>query len=221
MDYLKKIIKKFVANGLSQFDLGQTLLATFSLRGYLGEKGWLLSRSRLLPLNCVGSPLPWYTYSFISFIRPKLRADMSVFEYGSGNSTLWWAERVSYVTACEHDRAWYDLTGGKLPGNVDYMFCLLEPRGRYSEMCGVRDSKYDCIIIDGRNRILCAAHAIKQLKDDGVIVWDNSDRSKYKEGYDLLVDAGFKRLDFWGLGPINSYEWCTSIFYRKDNCLGI
>lgn len=64
-------------------------------------------------------------------------------------------------------------------------------------------------------------NSIKTLKDDGVIIWDNSDRVNYQEGYDFLLANGFKRLDFWGIGPVNSYSWCTSIFYRKENCLKI
>ena len=48
-----------------------------------------------------------------------------------------------------------------------------------------------------------------------------TDRVIYQEGYEFLLTNGFKRLDFWGMGPINPYSWCTSIFYRKENCLEI
>ena len=217
MDSLKRAIR----GGLCQFGLGRRLVYSLSLCSYLEEKGWLQSRSRSLPLDTAGSPMPWYTYPFIAFIGPRVHAGMSVFEYGSGNSTLWWAARVSLVLACEHDRSWYERTKVKLPQNAEYIFCPLNTDGRYSEMCVSCGSKYDCIVIDGRARNECAKHSIKALKEDGVIIWDNSDRAKYQEGYDFLADAGFKRLDFWGLGPINPYEWCTSVFYREDNCLGI
>lgn len=54
-----------------------------------------------------------------------------------------------------------------------------------------------------------------------MIIWDNSDRERYAVGFDFLKEREFRRVDFWGVGPINHQEWCTTIFYRQDNCLGI
>lgn len=216
-----QFIRRVLRYTLSQCHWSRRLIDTLSMRNYLEKTGWLLSRKRRMSLDCDGSPIPWYTYSFFQFISPRIHSDLSVFEYGSGNSTIWWADRVSSIAACEHNLEWYELTSPRLPEGVVYKFCPLEPEGKYSEMCGALGMKYDCIIIDGRNRIQCAKHAIDCLKDAGVIIWDNSDRPEYQEGYDLLRSAGFKRLDFWGLGPINPYEWCTSVFYRERNCLGI
>ena len=82
-------------------------------------------------------------------------------------------------------------------------------------------AEFDCVVIDGRDRVNCARHALGALTAGGVIVWDNSDRDCYQEGFDFLRDHGFRRIDFWGLGPINAYPWCTSIFYRDGNCLGL
>jgi hypothetical protein len=45
------------------------------------------------------------------------------------------------------------------------------------------------------------------------VVFDNADRDV--KGYEALEADGFARIDFRGLGPINSYEWCTSIFVRE------
>lgn len=73
---------------------------------------------------------------------------------------------------------------------------------------------FDVIVVDGRARVLCAWLASRQVAAEGVIVFDNSDRTIYAKGCDLLTDAGFGRIDFWGPGPLNAYEWCTSIFTR-------
>ncbi len=54
-----------------------------------------------------------------------------------------------------------------------------------------------------------------------MVIWDNSDRSDYEEGYEFLLGQGFRRLDFYGLGPINVMASCTSVFYREQNCLGL
>jgi hypothetical protein len=73
---------------------------------------------------------------------------------------------------------------------------------------------FDVIVIDGMARVLTAWLAARVLSPSGFILFDNSDRDAYQGGYDILSRAGFHRIDFWGTGPINPYEWCTSIFTR-------
>jgi hypothetical protein len=80
---------------------------------------------------------------------------------------------------------------------------------------------FDIIVIDGRDRVNCAKNSLGALKEDGVIIWDNSERSKYAEGYAFLKDNGFKRIEFTGIGPVNSFAWSTTVFYRNKNCLAI
>ena len=55
-----------------------------------------------------------------------------------------------------------------------------------------------------------------------MLICDNSDRARYKEGMDFLIEMGFKRLDFAGDNPINAFRSCTSRFSTvPHNCLGI
>lgn len=49
---------------------------------------------------------PWMTYTAIEFLRQKVRPDMSVFEWGSGGSTLFFASRVANLVTVEHERLW-------------------------------------------------------------------------------------------------------------------
>jgi hypothetical protein len=77
------------------------------------------------------------------------------------------------------------------------------------------------ILIDGRDRVNCARHCIACLASSGLIIWDNSDRDYYQEGYDYLRENGFRRIEFVGLPSIVNERGQTSIFYRDDNCFGI
>jgi hypothetical protein len=74
---------------------------------------------------------------------------------------------------------------------------------------------FDAIVIDGMARTLCAWLAPLFLKPDGVIIFDNSDRWQYNSAYRILHRAGFRRLDFYGPGPVSRHEWCTSMFVRS------
>jgi hypothetical protein len=82
-------------------------------------------------------------------------------------------------------------------------------------------NRFDVVLIDGRRRNECAAHAPRSLKSSGIIIWDNSERLRYRTGFEILESQGFRRLDFDGLGPVNPYGSRTSIFYRSENCLEI
>lgn len=73
------------------------------------------------------------------------------------------------------------------------------------------------IVLDGMARCFAAWLAPRHLKPDGFIVFDNADRWHYNQAYRFLRAAGFYRLDFYGPGPVNKIEWCTSIFTRNLN----
>lgn len=189
--------------------------------GELHDSGWFRSRAAGLPVDATGAPLPWYTYGAIRFLTARLDARWRVFEYGSGQSTLWWAARVARVVSCEHDPAWHARLRPQLPPHVDYRQIPLDPPARYAGCVAEFPGQFEIVVLDGRQRVACSRHAPAALAGGGVILWDNSERAEYQPGCAGLVEAGFRRLDFWGLGPINTYGWCTSVFYRADNVLGL
>ena len=188
---------------------------------HLHSIGWLRSVRTALPVDRQGGAIPWYTYPAIEFLAARVNRTLAVFEYGSGNSTLWWRQRAGRVVSCEHDRDWHARMKSQLPNNAEYLYVALEPSGEYARVIHGYSHEFDIVVIDGRDRVACARNCLTALRPGGVVVWDNSDRSEYAEGFELLMQHGFRRLDFSGLGPINAYAWCTSVFYRSDNCFGI
>ena len=212
------MLRTLIHNTLNNINL----LSFYSLKksGYLFDKGWFNSFKSKLPINKENEPIPWMTYPFIDFIPSRLNSNMKIFEYGSGNSTLWWSKRVKTIISCEHDKLWYNSLLNNLPENVTLEYREVE-NGNYAKKICEYVNEFDIIIIDGRDRISCAKNSLLALKKDGIIIWDNSDRKEYQEGYNFLTSQGFKRIDFIGLGPINVMSWATSVFYKSDNCLNL
>jgi hypothetical protein len=188
---------------------------------YLDQSGWFASVKLERPVDRQRNPVPWYTYPAIAYLAAKDFSDLTVFEFGSGGSTLWWAARARRVTAVEHHPAWVEEMRPQLPDNVDYLHRTLEYGGDYARTAADQGGPFDIIIVDGRDRVNCARNSVGCLSDQGVVIWDNSERSRYEPGYAVLAGAGFRRLDFHGLGPIHGAAWMTSIFYRDGNCLGL
>ena len=114
-----------------------------------------------------GQPIPWCTYSLLPFHLGKLKPDFRVFEYGCGNSTLWYAQRVRNIIAVEHDRAWINKVSQRLPSNGQVAW--KELGRRYAEEI-FEHRLFDVVVIDGGDRAKCATPALNSLKPDGVIV---------------------------------------------------
>jgi len=197
------------------------MLMSFNHKGYLKDIGWFNSFDSMAPVDGERNPIPWVTYSFIDFIKERIKKHHSVFEFGSGNSTFFYAKHAGLVISVEHDKQWFDKISGKKPENAEMIFCDLVRDGDYCRMPLKLEEKFDVIIVDGRDRVNCCKQAIGAVSDEGVIVLDDSEREFYQEGIKFLKSKGFKELSLSGISPGLFYRKSTSVFYRADNCLGI
>ena len=196
-------------------------LLSYGHKGYLATIGWFTAFDTHQAVDQLGNPLPWVTYSFIDFIKTRLNKELTIFEYGSGNSTLFYAKRVKRVVSVEHDEAWFNKIAQEKAKNAEMIFTALEKGGEYSKKAILLDEKFDLIIVDGRDRVNCCKNSVDALTPNGVLVLDDSEREIYQEARDFLMAKGFKELPFTGISPGLFYNKTTSIFYKADNCLAI
>ena len=198
----------------------RTLLA-FNEKGYLDEIGWFNAFDSQSPIDGDGNPIPWVTYSFIDFIKERLKKQHTVFEFGSGNSTFFYGKYAGIVVSVEHDKEWFDKILSTKPENAELIYCELVRDGDYCRMPLKLEEKFDIIIVDGRDRVNCCKQAVNAVSESGVIVLDDSEREFYREGISFLISKGYKELSFSGISPGLFYRKSTSVFYKSDNCLGI
>lgn len=202
------------------FVLGKGISLMYSRRSFLRQSGYVESVRTKRPCRADGSPIPWMNYAVISFLEERLDKTMTMFEYGSGNSTLFFAERVGRVVSVECDRSWHDYVKGLLPPNVKLLFA---PKGgeEYVQVIENQGEKYDVVIVDAEDRVACMINAEKGLNDGGVILLDDSTTEEFADGIDTMLARGFRRLNFDGLksGSVRCYR--TTVFYRPGNCFGI
>ncbi|MGF1924196.1 MAG: FkbM family methyltransferase [Bacteroidia bacterium] len=190
-------------------------------KGYLDSIGWFKAFDNQQAVDGSGMPIPWVTYSFIDFIKPRLTKELSIFEYGSGNSTLFYAKNTRRVVSVEHDEDWYHKIVKEKAQNAEMIFCRLDMAGEYAKKAASLDEKFDIIIVDGRDRVNCCKFAIGGLTEKGVIILDDSERSNYNDARVFLKGKGFKEISFSGISPGLFYEKATSVFYKAINCLDI
>lgn len=97
-------------------------------------------------------------------------------------------------------------------GLINYSFA-----GYASTIYKAEPQFYDIVVIDGMARSLCTYLTVEsgRLKDESIIILDNSDRWQYNPIQKYLNEKGYGRIDFWGPGW-NSYNfWCTSFYSKK------
>lgn len=225
------------------FNIGLPIIRIFGIEKRLTKKSYLRSHHWFLSLFAIHNfdrmldlDTPWWTYRSISFIEEYIlnRSKTVVFEYGSGASSLWLAKRCQYVTAVEHDTTWFKYIQEKTADYENIDIILQKPdnvkckdkiyhshkRGfhkysfsQYAISIEKTKTKYDIIIIDGRARNACLKHAKSMLANDGIIVFDNANRRRYRKA---IKQSGFEALEFKGLTPALPYAE-TTLILREEN----
>jgi len=178
---------------------------------------------------------PFYVPKAIRRVEGLLDKESRVFEWGSGASTLWYAKRAAKVVSTEHNEEWYQRGKKALEQkglkNTDLLFVppadasiawetewphyttLGHPPEKPEFYNYIRnidtfpDGYFDCIAIDGRERVGCLVHALPKLSKTGFIILDDSHRPRYQKFFELLSDWKIEKYDF---GLIQ-----TTLFLRK------
>lgn len=163
---------------------------------------------RMIPLDC-----PWWnvaaTREMDAFLaaRPSAR----VFEYGSGASTAWLARRACEVISVEHHTGWHERLGQLIADrtNVRLWHRDLASPG-YVNAITEAGGEFDLIVVDGRDRNACLARALPFLKADGVILFDDTGRRRYRSA---IKACGLKERRHFGRSYCVPYPDFTSILH--------
>jgi len=234
MNFLKKLNDKFI--------FYKTIIKTLIKIMFIFPEDIVLLHKMLISMN-KNQDVPWLNYKALRWLESYLKPDMNVFEYGSGKSTIYFSKKVKSVVSIEHNKIFYQIWKERIEKeglkNINYVLIEPEKGVKNSELFSSKFSKefedlsfekyvkyiekfpdkyFDFILIDGRARCGCLKYAIKKLKDNGVIMLDNSERSRYLECSKKFLKE-FKKKDFYGIGPNEISPWRTSVFFRKKEVL--
>jgi predicted O-methyltransferase YrrM len=134
-------------------------------------------------------PFPWLTEGAIAYLDEYLahNPQAKILEFGSGGSTVWFAQRSASVTSIEHDLQWYGVVKGRLSKDrLKNVNLVLKTLPYYSVCKQLPSENFDLILVDGRNRKACILYSIPLLKKGGVLMLDDAQRPYYRLGTDLL-----------------------------------
>ena len=192
---------------------------------FFTQSGWVKSLAARFPLNHQGEPIPSLPYSAIHYLEDLIKAEMRVFEWGSGSSTLWFAKRVKSIESIEHNNRWYDDMMADL-GNLDpssrsrTRVTFAPQQSDYVRAIDQgQHAPYDIIFIDGISRPDCLRRAIHFLRPGGVIILDDSFRQEYREAFQHVIQQGFFYHNYYDLVPTKIFIGCTSFLSQDPTSL--
>jgi len=215
----KSLLKRSIPTQVQQYRAFKRLIR--NKKSYLYTSGWMRSLEQRKPIDKNGDAMPWMNFPIIKLLEERLTTDLDLFEFGSGYSTQFYAQKVNTVTSLEYDEEWYQLIKSTAPKNVTLCFRGKDIDGDYCRAIGSTSKKYDVVVIDGRDRVNCLKQSIPFLSPKGVLLLDDSQRERYREGIDFALDIGFREISFEGLKPGGNEVDRTTILYRDQNCFGI
>jgi len=197
---------------------------------------WVQSLSKDYLLR---KPSAWICFPAIDFIKQWAQGqkDLSVFEYGSGGSTLYWLSMNCQVVSIEHDPDWFAKVNEIVPVNARLDYRLVEPEpcsqipfeynSRYpqyqyfnfhryvTQIDPYPDETFDIVLVDGRSRPFCMQHAVLKVRKGGLFILDNADTPYYLPDTQPHLKQ-FKELTFTGVTP-TSYWFTQTNIYIKEN----
>lgn len=166
--------------------------------------------------------LPWWSFAAIDFMEKHCTGTERVFEFGTGGSTVFFAERCQSVKAVEDNAEWYSVVveavKAKALDNVELLmrhFDFIKSEGfEHSEYLSALDGDpFDIIVIDGQDwraeeRPVCFQRAERFIKPGGIIVVDDSWR--YAQ---LRTTSAAKSVKtFESVGPCRTGVTSTDIY---------
>lgn len=186
---------------------------------------------------------PWMPFSAIDFIQGKLTKEQSIFEFGAGQSTLYFARRIKNVVTVEHDQAWAERVRNKAAHDRLQNISIIVAPPSKEEQASHRDpADLDSYVSSDRALSNYSfreyASAIDRFDDasfDFIIIDGRARPSCMKHAVNKLAPGGWLVLDnaerphyraihqallswdkrtFIGPGAFNHYFWKTC-FWRR------
>lgn len=163
---------------------------------------------RMIALDC-----PWWHVEATREVAALLaaRPQARVFEYGSGASTAWLARRAAEVISVEHHADWHKLLAPLVAPFANVQLWQRDLAGDdYVAAIDAAGGLFDLIVVDGRRRIDCLTHALPHLKPGGIVLFDDSGRSRYRAG---IAQCGLTEQRFFGRSYCVPYPDYSSILH--------
>jgi len=154
---------------------------------------------------------PMLSLPFLDWFESYDFSKFNLIEFGSGNSTNYFAKKVKNVISFETDINYYNNLKPKLLNNVDYRF--IEKNNLENKTPNIDINQKTIIFVDcAANRFLTTKN-IFNIGLPNILILDNSE--SYKNTCKMIYEKGYLEIPFWGIRLMEMQESCTSVFIKN------
>lgn len=195
----------------------------------------MTSIQKRIDYDLLDTNVPAMTDTCISFLEKHVNKSHVVFEWGSGASTFWFADRCNTIWSVEYFKDFFEVLQKRAQDKININLILKEPDNERQENYIAKHSSasgksfknfahsidvfknfyFDIIVIDGRVRNRCLDLAIPKLKSGGMIVYDDTNRDAYFDHIVPVAEKYFEGVMQFPGTTVDNKRSTTSILYKK------
>lgn len=155
---------------------------------------------------------PWYVKPVLELLDSMDLKDKIVYEFGIGDSSLWWSKRCKRLYGVESDFGWFDKINKMIGSKASLTF----HKSSYGYINSIiaYPILFDIVVVDGFYREQCALAALNCIKKGGLLIYDNwmqnSVELQSQKTQDVLLNYEHKILLQEGHS-----DWATLICFIK------
>lgn len=169
------------------------------------DNGWIAKDEK-------GFIYPWYTAPTLEVLDKIDFTGKRVFEYGGGNSTLWYRSRGAVVCGVDSSELYAKFADIEFQETKhEYLHAIHK-----TASIGVLDFvNYDLIAIDGEWRDECTSHAFERIKEGGIIIIDNFMQPSVppNEWFRTLDLLATKKVKYHVFSQTGHLDWHSLLIY--------
>jgi hypothetical protein len=153
--------------------------------------------------------LPWYTSPCLEWLMTLDFVGKRVFEYGLGDSTLWYRSKGAESFGVDDNIEWCLKVG-----SIDKGYECSKFQYEYITSV-VKYTLLDFIIIDGIYRDDCTDYALNALKPGGYLIIDNFEQPSVEEFWPLTRKL-IEGMPIVIYKEPNHYDWQTVVIQKPE-----
>ena len=153
---------------------------------------------------------PALSIPFLDWLNTYDFSDYKMIEFGSGDSTNYFADRFLSVTSFETNEEWYNHLSKKIKNNVDYR--LLSQKNAISGNYDISIDEKTVVIVDIAGDRTYFMKSFFNKNQPYMLFFDNAEW--YPDTCQYIQNLGYSEIPFWGIRFDEHYDKKTSVFIK-------
>jgi 16S rRNA G966 N2-methylase RsmD len=166
------------------------------------------------------NPIPMLTYPALEVLASMDLAKVSILEFGSGQSSIYFDQRVKKLTSIESSPQWARYVRNNTSSKVNLYVCP-EKKDFKLVQKKIVNKQFDIVLIDGvpykgGDRMEAANLTLNLANNPKLVIVDNSDLRQCLPIINAFEINNYIRADFIGYSPKAYHKQSTSFFFLPE-----